>query len=63
MGLTPELLVTLLQTFAIPELLRWIKSRQADGDPIDDAAILAKLGMDADAGIATGKAWLDAHPL
>ncbi len=61
--MTPELIATLIQTVAIPELLRWLKSKQEAGETIDDAAILAKLGLDADAGIALGRAWLDAHPL
>ncbi len=61
--MNPELIATLIQTVAIPELLRWLNSKRAAGEVIDDAAILAKLGLDADAGIALGKAWLDAHPV
>lgn len=60
--MTPALLAALIQQVAIPELLSWLKSRQAANAPIDDAAILEKLQMDADAGIAAGNAWLAAHP-
>jgi hypothetical protein len=59
--LNPALIAALIQQVAIPELLSWLKSRQAAGQTIDDAAIIAKLGSDADAIIATGQAWLDAH--
>lgn len=58
----PALIAALIQNVAIPELLSWLKSRQESGQPIDDAAILAKLNADADAVIAKGRAYLDAHP-
>lgn len=59
--MNPALVVALLQQVAIPELLAWLKSRHEAGQPLDDAAILEKLGLDADAGIAAGQAWLDQH--
>ncbi len=60
--MNPALIAALIQEVAIPELMAWLKSKQAAGEPIDDAAILAKLNMDADAVIAKGNAWLAAHP-
>jgi hypothetical protein len=59
--MSPELFAALIQQVAIPELLSWLKRKQAGGEVIDDAAILAKLNMDADAVIAKGRAWLDAQ--
>jgi len=56
------LLVALIQEVGIPELMTWLKSRQAQGETIDDAAILEKLKVDTATGIAKGQAWLDAHP-
>lgn len=60
--MNPALLIALLQQVAVPEIQAWLKSRHDAGEPIDDAAIIDKLGMDADAGIALGEAWLTAHP-
>ncbi len=60
--MTPALLIALLQQIAIPELMAWLKSRHDAGQTIDDAAILEKLQMDADAGIAAGEQWLKDHP-
>lgn len=58
----PVLLAALIQQVAIPELLNWLRLRHAAGATITDAEILAKLNVDADTGIAKGKAWLAAHP-
>ena len=60
--LSPALLIALIQNLAIPELVAWLHSRHNAGQPLDDAAILAKLGVDADGGIALFEAWLAAHP-
>ena len=60
--MNPSLLLALITQVAIPELQRWLAAKHAAGEVIDDAAIVAKLGVDADAGIAIGEAWLAAHP-
>lgn len=60
--MNPLLLAALIQQIAIPELVAWLKSRRDAGQTIDDAAIIDKLGKDADAIIAEGDAWLAAHP-
>ncbi len=56
----PLLLAALIEKFAVPEIVAWIKSRR--GTPITDADIIAKLGMDLDTGIAAGEAFLASHP-
>lgn len=56
-----NLLAALISQIGIPELVRWLRDRNSD-DPITDAEVSAKLGMDADAGIAIGQAWLAQHP-
>lgn len=60
--MNPALIAALIHNVAIPEIITWLKSRSEAGEPIDDAAIIEKLQMDADAGIAIGEAWLAAHP-
>lgn len=60
--MNPVLLAALIQQIAIPELMAWLKAKHAANEPIDDAAIFAKLNQDADAVIADGTAWLAAHP-
>jgi hypothetical protein len=60
--LTADLILVLLEKFVVPELARWIQGRLAAGQPITEADLLAKLRADADAGIATGLAWLAEHP-
>lgn len=61
--MNPELIAALIQQVAIPEILAWLKRLRDNGETLDDAAILAKLNMDADAVIARGRAWLDTHPI
>ena len=56
------LLIVLLQQVAVPEVIAWLHARHAAGLPIDDAAILEKLGVDANGGIALFEAWKAAHP-
>ncbi len=58
----PLLIAALIQQFAIPELLAWLKSRKDAGQTITDADIIAKLGADADQIIADADAWLASHP-
>jgi hypothetical protein len=60
--MNPVLLAALIQQVAVPELLNWLRNRHASGAVVTDADILAKLGLDADAGIMRGLAWLAAHP-
>lgn len=60
--MNPALIAALIHNFALPEILAWLKSRKDANQEIDDAAIIEKLQMDADHGIAVGEAWLDAHP-
>ena len=62
MFVTPAFLIALIQNIAVPELVAWLHSRHNAGQPIDDAAILAKLGVDADGGIALFDAWVATHP-
>lgn len=57
-AVSTALLAALIQQVAVPELVGWLKSR--NGKPIDDAAILEKLGVDEDTGIAIGEAFLAA---
>lgn len=61
--MNPVLLAALIQQVAIPELLNWLKIRHAAGVLITEAEVLAKLNLDADAGIVKGQAWLAAHPI
>lgn len=58
--MNPLLLAALINEFAIPELTAWLRSRK--GESLTDADILAKLEMDAAAGVKLGEAWLVAHP-
>lgn len=60
--MNPALIAALIHNVAIPEIIAWLKSRRDSGTTITDADIIAKLQVDADAGIAVGEAWLDAHP-
>ena len=60
--MNPALLIALIQNIAIPEITAWLRSRHANGQTVDDAAILEKLQLDADAGIAVGEDWLRNHP-
>ena len=60
--MNPALLIALIQNIAVPEIVAWLHARHEAGQPLDDAAILAKLGVDADGGIALFKAWKAAHP-
>lgn len=59
--MNPVLLIALINQIAIPELTRWLASRHAAGQPVDDAAILQKLSLDADAVIALGTSWIASH--
>ncbi len=57
-----DILAALLQQVLIPELLAVIRAHyNATGHLPTDAEVIAALGADADAGIATGQAWLAAH--
>jgi hypothetical protein len=58
--ISAELLAAVIAEHGVKELARWLSSR--GGDPITDAEILVKLRVDADKGIAIGRAWLDEHP-
>lgn len=57
------LILALIQNVGLPELERWLHARHAAGEPVDEGAILALLQKDADEGIASGEAWLAAHPV
>jgi hypothetical protein len=56
----PILIAALIEKFALPELVAWLKARR--GAPLTDADILGKLELDLASGIARGQAFLDAHP-
>lgn len=56
------LLAALINEIAVPELTRWLRAKHADGQIVDDAAILQKLLSDTNFGIAIGEAWLRDHP-
>jgi hypothetical protein len=58
----PVLLAALIRQFALPELIDWIKAKHAAGQVITNQVAREKLGVDADAGIAVSKAWLEANP-
>ena len=63
MPIDKNLLTALLQQVVIPEVLAVIRAHHnATGQMPTDAQVIAALGQDADKGIATGQAWLDAHP-
>jgi hypothetical protein len=55
-AVSTALIAALIQQVALPELVSWLKGR--NGQPITDADIIAKLGVDIDTGIATGEAFL-----
>lgn len=61
--MNPALLIALITQVGIPELQAWLASRHAAGQTVTDADVLAKLEMDADAGIKIADDWLTAHPL
>lgn len=58
--MNPILLAALINEIAIPELTRWLRSR--NGTPLTDADVIAKLVTDTDFGVKVGEAWLAAHP-
>lgn len=60
--MNPALLAVLINEVALPELTRWLRSRHATNQPLDDAAILQKLLTDTQIGIKIGEDWLAAHP-
>jgi hypothetical protein len=67
MAMTPQnqaLISALIQQVAIPEILAVIRAHHnATGSLPTDAQVIAALGQDADGVVATGQAWLAAHPL
>lgn len=60
--MNPALIAALIHNIAIPEIVAWLRSRRDAGATITDEDIIAKLKLDANAGIAVGEAWLAAHP-
>ncbi len=59
---TAAIVAALIEQVAIPEILAVIRAHyNATGHLPTDAEVIAALGTDADAGIATGRAWLAAH--
>jgi hypothetical protein len=58
------LIAALLTQVVIPEIAAVIRAHHnATGNMPTDEQILAALGKDADANIAVGQAWLNAHPV
>jgi len=60
--MNPGLIVALINQVVVPEILEIVRRRQAAGQTITDAEIIAELANRAQAVIAQGQAWLDAHP-
>lgn len=58
--MNPNLLAILLSQVAVPELTRWLASR--NGAPLTDADVIQKLATDTALGEQIGTAWLAAHP-
>lgn len=57
--MNPVLLAALLEKFATPVLLAWL--RRKNGQAINDADAIALLEIDADKGIAVGTAALERY--
>ena len=60
--MTAGLLAALINEIAIPELTAWLRGLHANGTPITDEVIIAKLVADTDLGVQIGTTWLAAHP-
>lgn len=58
--MNPNLLALLIDQVAIPELTRWLASR--NGASLTDADVIQKLATDTALGEQIGKAWLAANP-
>jgi hypothetical protein len=61
--MTPTLIAAIIYQVVIPEILEIVRRRQAAGQGITDAEIIAALKERVDAIVAEGENWLITHPV